>query len=294
MATASELHPGLVEWIDDSGSASRTAPGSLKTEVRAFWERGSCGEAYAVGTNLREALVAAARTRYALEPYIPTFADFASGKERDVLEIGVGMGCDHVQWAMHQPRSLSGIDLTDRAVEITSSHLAELGLRSELQRADAEALPFPDASFDVVYAFGVLHHSPDTPQTIREVHRVLRPGGIAKIMIYHAQSLTGYMLWLRYALLAGRPFRSVRDVYAEHLESPGTKAYTVAEARELFADFAETEIHVQLNHGDLLEGSVGQRHGGGLPALAKRLWPRWLLRRLARRRGLYLLITAIR
>jgi hypothetical protein len=100
------------------------------------------------------------------------------------------------------------------------------------------------------------------------------------------------MLWLRYALLAGQPLRSLSDIYAEHLESPGTKAYTVAEARELFSSFSNVDVRVQLNHGDLLEGSVGQRHGGGLLSLAKRLWPRKMLRRLARGHGLYLLITA--
>lgn len=265
-----------------------------KRRVREFWERASCGEAYAIGATGREAFLAASRTRYALEPYIPVFADFPSGKQRDVLEVGVGMGCDHAEWARHEPRSLCGIDLTERAIAHTADHLTEFGLSSNLQTADAEDLPFPDASFDVAYSWGVVHHSPDTPAAVRELHRVLRPGGIAKVMIYHRRSLTGYMLWLRYALLAGRPFRSLTEIYAEHLESPGTKAYTVAEARELFAGFQEVDVRVQLNHGDLLEGSVGQRHRGRLLSLARRLWPRKLLRRAAREHGLYLLITAMK
>jgi ubiquinone/menaquinone biosynthesis C-methylase UbiE len=284
MAVALELNAGVDAIPFDSSSE--------KVRVRQFWERGSCGEAHAVGTDLLDALRAAAAARYSLEPHIATFADFPCGKERDVLEIGVGMGCDHVRWAQSEPRSLSGVDLTERAIAITADHLEGLGLSSQLQTADAEDLPFPDASFDVVYSYGVLHHTPDTPKAVREVYRVLRPNGVAKIMIYHAHSLTGYMLWLRYALLAGRPFRSLADVYAEHLESPGTKAYTTAQARDLFTDYTSTEVHIQLNHGDLLEGLVGQRHGGTLLSLAKRLWPRWLLRRLARRHGLCLMITA--
>lgn len=282
----------IFRWGRDRGLPAHLDRAPEKIRVQEFWERASCGEAYAVGANPREAFQNAAETRYALEPYLPVFADFPCGKQRDVLEIGVGMGCDHVQWARHEPRSLSGIDLTERAVNFTADHLAEFGLGSELQTADAESLPFPDASFDVVYSWGVLHHSPNTPAAIREAHRVLRPGGVAKVMIYHKHSLTGYMLWLRYALLAGHPFRSLSEIYAQHLESPGTKAYSIDEAQDLFSDFAETDVRVQLNHGDLLEGSVGQRHGGGLLSLARRLWPRWLLRRLARRCGLYLLITA--
>jgi ubiquinone/menaquinone biosynthesis C-methylase UbiE len=164
------------------------------------------------------------------------------------------------------------------------------GLQSNVSVDDAENLSLPDDSFDIVYSWGVLHHSPDTPKAIREVHRVLRPGGIARIMIYHRHSLTGYMLWLRYALLAGRPFRTLREIYAEHLESPGTKAYTVTEARKMFRDFSEVDMRVQLSFGDLLEGAVGQRHQGLLLTIAKKLWPRAVLRTLFRRHGLMLLI----
>jgi ubiquinone/menaquinone biosynthesis C-methylase UbiE len=116
----------------------------------------------------------------------------------DVLEVGVGMGADHLEWARHMPRSLSGIDLTERAIAHTATRLALYGLRSDLRVADAEKLPFRDASFDLVYSWGVLHHSPDTPRAVREVLRVLRPGGLARVMIYHAHSMVGYMLWLRY------------------------------------------------------------------------------------------------
>ena len=124
------------------------------------------------------------------------------------------------------------------------------------------------------------------------MHRVLRPDGVAKIMIYHKHSLTGYMLWVRYALLAGHPGRSLREIYDQHLESPGTKAFTSSEARSLCSGFSRVDVAVQLNHGDLLEGSVGQRHAGAMLRVAKALWPRPILRRLCDRLGLYLLITA--
>jgi len=265
-----------------------------KASVRRFWNRASCGEVYAKGDDFAEQMHLAERTRYSLEPYIRKFADFESAKDRDVLEVGVGMGCDHLQWARSHPRRLCGVDLTPRAIEFASRHLALHGFDSELEVADAENLPFEDEAFDLVYSFGVLHHSPNTPRAIRQVHRVLRPGGVARIMIYHRASLTGLMLWARYALLAGRPFRSLDDVYAHHLESPGTKAYSVREARELFRDFSSVRIHIQLNHGDLLEGAVGQRHRGALLSLARKLWPRGLIRRTLGRLGLYLMIEAIR
>jgi ubiquinone/menaquinone biosynthesis C-methylase UbiE len=264
----------------------------LKDRVREFWDAASCGEVYAEGLAFEDQVEAQARARYELEPYIAGFARFAEGRGRDVLEVGVGMGADHVEWARSRPRRLAGVDLTPRAIEWTQRRLAVAGLTSELRTADAEHLPFDDESFDVVYSWGVLHHTPDTAAALREVHRVLRPGGTARVMVYHSRSIVGAILWTRYALLAGRPRTPMAEVYAAHLESPGTQAFTVAEARALTAGFANVRIETRLAFGDLLLGEVGQRHGGRSLALAKRLWPRPLIRRLLPRYGLLLLIEA--
>jgi ubiquinone/menaquinone biosynthesis C-methylase UbiE len=267
---------------------------SLKESVREFWNAKSCGEVYAEGESPAARLEKQALERYTLEPWIFGFAAFGDGRGRDVLEIGVGMGADHLEWAKSGPRSLTGIDLTERAIEFTAERVACYGLKSELRVADAERLPFPNNSFDIVYSYGVLHHSPDTAQAIREVYRVLRPGGSARIMIYHTRSLVGYMLWLRYGLLAGKPFRSLREIYAQHLESPGTKAFSEAEARAMLAAFSSAELAIKLGPGDLLEGAVGQRHRGAMLSAAKSLWPRWFIRKFLGGHGLGMLITAVK
>jgi hypothetical protein len=111
-------------------------------------------------------------------------------------------------------------------------------------------------------------------------------------MIYHKHSLVGYMLWLRYALLPAKPWRSLNDIFSKHLESPGTKAYTVDEARRMFSRFNDVTISTVLTHGDLLESDAGQRHRGRLLSLAKRLWPRRLLRAMLPGHGLFMLIEA--
>ena len=109
-------------------------------------------------------------------------------------------------------------------------------------------------------------------------------------MIYHTWSLVGLMLWVRYALLGLKPWLSLRAIYARYLESPGTKAYSVAGARALFKDFSQVDIRTVLTHGDLLESDAGQRHRGLLLTLARKLWPRWLIRRLLPGAGLFMLI----
>ena len=267
---------------------------TLKDEVRDFWDAASCGEVYAQGDTLQQQYEAQARSRYELEPYIAEFARFASGAGKDVLEVGVGMGADHVEWAKSRPRTLNGVDLTPRAIEHTRTRLGFLGLQSNLRVGDAERLPFETDSFDIVYSWGVIHHSPDTPKAFAEVHRVLRPGGTARIMIYHRRSIMSVMLWLRYALLAGKPWRTFTDVLAHHLESPGTKAYTVAETREMTRAFSSAEIRPYLSFGDLLQGEVGQRHRGPLLRIAKALWPRPLVRATMGRFGMQLFITAVK
>ena len=264
----------------------------LKNDVRAFWQASACGEALLEGADLRAQFDAQAKARCDLEPHIHPFARFHEGHGRDVLEIGVGLGADHVEWARSEPRRLCGVDITDRAIEFTKRRLEIFGLASELQTADAEALPFPNESFDLVYSYGVLHHTPDTARAINEVWRVLRPGGTARVMIYHSPSMVGLMLWARYGLLAGTPLRTLRDIYAKHLESPGTQAFSVREAREMFSRFTTVSLRTQLGHGDLLQGPVGQRHRGPLLSLACAIWPRPLIKRFLPGLGTGLMIEA--
>jgi ubiquinone/menaquinone biosynthesis C-methylase UbiE len=265
-----------------------------KTAVRDFWNRASCGEeAYALGRTEAEKLNAQARERYKLEPYLAPFARFGDGKDKTVLEIGVGMGADHLQWARAKPKALYGVDLTPRAVALTEARFKLAKLRSILRVADAEKLPFKPHTFDIVYSWGVLHHSPGTPKAFAEVHRVLKKGGTARIMIYHTWSLTGLLLWVHYALLKGRPM-GMAEIYSRYLESPGTKAYTIGGAKELCrqAGFKSCKVSIQLNHGDLLEGAVGQRHQGAALNVLKRIWPRPFIKACLPFLGLYLLIEA--
>jgi SAM-dependent methyltransferase len=276
--------------MSDSTSAATKSP---KDAVLEHWEQASCGEELYLRSPTPEGYREQARRRYELEPYIEEFAEFAAARGLRVLEIGVGLGADHERFAAAGAQ-LSGIDLSRRAVEHARRRLTLFGLDSMLLVGDAECLPFADSAFDLVYSWGVIHHSPDTAAAAAEIHRVLRPGGCAKIMIYHRWSLVGYMLWLRYALARLRPWLSLDRLYSSYLESPGTKAYSRAQARELFAAFRRVAIETRLTHADLLESQAGQRHEGALIRIARALWPRALLRRFAAGQGLFMLITAVK
>ncbi len=216
----------------------------LNTEVRGHWEERSCGTwDEIVGDAPEKSLEWFQRVenhRYKLEACIHSVAQFTRYHGKKLLEVGVGAGTDHLQWA-RAGAICHGVDLTDAAIANTTAHLAHYGFTSVLKRIDAEALPFPDATFDVVYSWGVIHHSEKPEKIIQEIHRILKPGGVFVGMMYGRYSLVTLRTWVRYALLRGRPWRSFRDVLWNHMESLGTKAYTETELKGLFSNFSSCE-----------------------------------------------------
>jgi SAM-dependent methyltransferase len=256
-----------------------------KNEVRQFWDADPCGSRY---LEQRQDFEAHARTRYALEPYIADFANFKSARGLKVLEVGVGMGADYLEW-LKAGAHATGVDLSPASIERARLRCELAGYNADLQVADAENLPFPADSFDVVYSYGVMHHSPDTPRCIREAWRVLKPSGQARIMVYHHPSLTGLALWLRYGIWRGK---SLRQSVFDHLESPGTKTYTQKEALSLMPGFQDVDVRLVFSPGDLLLHQPSARFQSGFYRFVWKVYPRWLLKRLAREWRLFLLVTA--
>jgi SAM-dependent methyltransferase len=214
----------------------------LKEVVRRHWEADPCGSRLTTAEpGTVEFFAEVERRRYELEPFIPGFADFERWSGRRVLEVGVGLGSDFVRFARAGAR-VHGVDLTDAAVDLVRTRLDLEGLDGDVRVADAEALPFADGPFDLVYSWGVLHHTPDTRRAVGEVRRVLAPGGEARIMLYSRRSWVAFGVWARWALATGHPRRSVAQTLAEHMESPGTKAYTEPELRELFSGFGDVTL----------------------------------------------------
>lgn len=127
------------------------------------------------------------RGRREYAPWMPDALDYESAHGLDVLDVGCGQGIDLCEYARAGARA-TGVDLTPRHVELARKHLAELGLQATVVEGDAEQLPFADASFDRVSSNGVLHHTPDMAGALREIRRVLRPDGLATILVYNRNS----------------------------------------------------------------------------------------------------------
>lgn len=160
--------------------------------------------------------------------YLPALVDFTAYRGRQVLEVGCGIGTDLVRFAAGGAQ-VTGIDLAQTAIDLAAANFAQRGLSGDLRVGDAEALPFPDASFDVVYGHGVLQYAAAPERIIAEAHRVLRPGGEGIFMVYNRVS------WLN-------ALSKVMKVALEHEDAPVLRKYSIGEFRRLLAPFGAVRI----------------------------------------------------
>ena len=126
-----------------------------------------------------------------LQEFIP----YSSLAGKKVLEIGCGLGLV----SSHMARAgavLSSIDITENAVKLTKSRFKQTGLSADIRQMNAEALDYGDNEFDHVVSWGVIHHSSNMDAIIAEIHRVLKPGGTAHLMIYNKNSIR-YQIFAR-------------------------------------------------------------------------------------------------
>ena len=226
-----------------------------KQRAREQWDKDPAGAVYGreheFGT--REFFDEVERHRYQeYAPWMPELMGFNEFSGATLLEVGCGMGTDLLQFARGGAK-VTGVDLTPRSIETSRRHLELYGQTGEFAIADCERLPFAGESFDVVYSNGVLHHTPDTAGAVRDIYRILKPGGQARVMLYHRGSWAYWsQVVLRYGILRGEFLRgtSANDIMSRYVEfnagggRPLVKAYSRREARALFSMFREVKIDV--------------------------------------------------
>lgn len=214
----------------------------IKEEVRKFWDETPCGTRdieFPKGT--LQFFAQLEKERNDREPFIADFAQFARHRGKKVLEVGIGVATDFIRFA-RAGAILAGVDLSHNAVNLAKRRLELEGLSADVQQADAELLPFDNESFDFVYSWGVIHHTEDTQKAADEIIRIAKPGGKICVMIYHRYSLVALQCWILNALLKGRPWRSLSGVIWHYIESIGTKAYSIREAKRMFSGLARLTV----------------------------------------------------
>ena len=154
--------------------------------------------------------------------------------DKAVLEVGCGMGT-HAALLAEAGARLTAIDLTERAVEMTTRRFETFGLPGRIERADAENLPFADAAFDMVWSWGVIHHSHSMEACLSQITRVLRPGGRLFLMVYYRPSLVYYVhCGLLRGVMLGQLFRrSLQQIYVAASDGFYARVFTKKELRSL-------------------------------------------------------------
>lgn len=248
-------------------------PGATVETVRNFWQAHVNNEYYTDAARGSDAYFdEIERRRYETHYHLPELFDSLYGQGRKLLEIGCGIGVDSIQLA-RRGFDVTAVDLTDNAVEIAKVHAGRRKVSVDFRLGNAEGLDFPDQSFDVVYSFGVLHHTPDIERSVAEVHRVLRPGGTAYVMLYHSTSLVNLI-----HRLFRLPYESPRD---RNDHCPVVYTYTRGGVRRLFRDFSSVTVRAEYPFTF------------GFGPLANRV-PLPIRRILGRAIGWHLMITAVR
>jgi ubiquinone/menaquinone biosynthesis C-methylase UbiE len=252
---------------------TKPEPTTTVETVKDFWESHVNNEYYtdaarASDEYFREIEQRRYSTHYHL---VDLFASLAGSSGR-LLEVGCGIGVDSIQLAKCG-FEVTAVDLTENALQVAKEFTARRGVEIDFRLGNAEKLEFPDATFDAVYSFGVLHHTPNIDAAVAEVHRVLRPGGTAHVMLYRKWSLVNMV-----HRLLRLPYESPKD-RDDHC--PVVYTFSRRGVRDLFRAFSDVSVH------------AAYPFTYGFGPLCTRL-PAWIRRPLGRAVGWHLMITATR
>jgi len=234
--------------------ASRVSTGdAYKEEVQDQWDNNPVGTHYARATepHTREWFEEVEAHRYReYAPWMPSLMEFDRHAGDEVLEIGAGIGTDLSQFARHGAR-VTDVDLSAGHLALAEENFAHRKLAGRFVHHDAEALPFDDRSFDLVYSNGVLHHTPDTRRVVEEIYRVLKPGGRAIVMVYAERSLHYWreLVWRLGLEREMLKHYSMGEIMSRHVEisqndaRPLVKVYTASRLKRLFDGFEHRVVY---------------------------------------------------
>ena len=264
--------------------------------VRQFWNASPCNLHHSpkpVGT--REYFDEVEARKYMVEPHIPQFADFERWRGKKVLEIGCGIGTDTINFARHGAQ-VTAVDLTEKSLEVARSRAQVFGLEDSIRfyQANAENLSatVPVEAYDLIYSFGVIHHTPHPENVLDELRKYVKPDSTVKIMVYNRWSWK--VLWILFGYGKGK-FWKLNRLIAEYSEAqtgcPVTYSYSRTAGKQLLEEHGYRTTDAAVDHIFAFEISEYVRYR------YKQVWyfrwmPRFLFRALERFFGWHLCLTA--
>jgi len=264
-------------------------------QVKEYWDRRPCNIRHSpkpVGT--KEYFDDVEARKYFVEYHIPGFAEFDRWRDKKVLEIGCGIGTDTINFARAGAR-VTTVDLSGNSIELARKRAAVFGLAEQIRflPGNAEQLSsfVPVESYDLIYSFGVIHHTPHPTAVLKQLRRYARPGTTLKIMVYHRRSYK--VAWILLTEGKGR-FWKLSELVAKNSEAqtgcPVTYTYTRHEGRQLLErhGFRVTDVRADHIFPYRIADYVHYRY---VKEWYFRPMPRPLFRALERRFGWHLLLT---
>ena len=222
----------------------------LKQKVSRFWDETPCGS-FSPDEPIGETdfFDEVRKFRTDSQEFVYRLVDFRQFAGKRMLEVGCGLGSDLLH-AATLGADVVGFDLSRRSVGLARKHFALSGIDGQFVHGDAEGLPFGDDSFDVVYSFGVLHHTPDTQRAIDECLRVLKPGGQMVLMLYNSSSwltvVEPYLQRLKRMVFRARNAGELNRVEIARKydgeDNPLGKAYSTGEISQMLAGFSDVSL----------------------------------------------------
>jgi SAM-dependent methyltransferase len=233
--------------------------------------------------------------KYMVEPHIPGFAEFERWRGKKVLEIGCGIGTDTINFARHGAQ-VTAVDLSDQSLELARKRAQIFGLEDRIRffQADAEHLTesVPVEPYDLIYSFGVIHHTPRPERVIEQIRRYLKPTTTVKIMVYYRWSWK--VFWILFTYGKGKFWR-LDQLIAENSEAqtgcPVTYAYSRPQGRRLLEAQGLRVTQALVDHifPYRIPDYVQYRY---VKVWYFRWMPAWLFRSLSNLAGWHLCMTA--
>jgi 2-polyprenyl-3-methyl-5-hydroxy-6-metoxy-1,4-benzoquinol methylase len=208
------------------------------SNVQEYWNKRPCNIRHSPKPVGSEEYFEEVRARkYFVEPHIPRLAEFQRWKDKKVLEIGCGIGTDTIEFAKNGA-FVTAVDLSDESMKIAKQRADLYGLAGRIQfyAGSAEQLEnfLPLDQYDLIYSFGVIHHTPHPESVLKQVQRYCAPGGTIKIMVYNRHSWKVFWILMSYG--HGK-FWKLRELVAKYSEAesgcPVTYTYSAEELQQL-------------------------------------------------------------
>ena len=226
--------------------AVTTDSASVIDQVRAYWNRRPCNVRHSTSpVGSKEYFDEVEERKYFVEPHIPAFADFSRWRGKKVLEIGCGIGTDSINFA-RAGADVTVVDLSDESLELCKRRFDVYGLKARFFLGDAEQLSqvVPVEKYDLVYSFGVIHHTPRPERVMEQIKLYCKSDTELRLMLYAKWSWKVVWIILKYG--KGAIWRSDELVskYSEaQTGSPVTYYYSFRGVRWLMRDYNVTEMH---------------------------------------------------